>query len=273
MAASSQDRLICPITLEEIVIASCTCFGFIYEETAIRKWVETHDIEPMTGQVLPTLKICRLGPTSYGDIESMKRSAKEIAQTTQKSMAGQIGSVGNFDHTKIFYQSLLEQKKIIAQLPSDVWKEFNRAKRAAFVHRYVNPYMNQKIAKKQDAVRPQSTGVGYQHIKLRSISKYQSIFKYENFDGADLTGCRFTECHFSHVTFVGANLTNCRFKRCTFIGDRNSFYKAQGIPVFINCKIEPVGVWMKVNSLNDVAYCLQQRGMKKFEVRVSYIHT
>ena len=45
-----ETNLVCPITCCEIIRVGITCYGNVYEYSAIKKWFEDHDTDPLTNE-------------------------------------------------------------------------------------------------------------------------------------------------------------------------------------------------------------------------------
>lgn len=267
---SADIQIICPITLEPIRHAVCTCFGSVYEKDAITKWLEENVTDPSTGLALPNLRLdylCEI--TNSEQIEYVRVESQLIRQLTQDLMDNNKISFFYFHHTPFFYTQLLEQQSNINLLAD--WNVFDAMKRDFFVSdTYVNScYITGTPDHVIDKLhRPYNTGFGFQFINLSNVTKQNGGYKSERFDFADLTNCFFNKCDFSRCTFIGAKLEGCTFVNCNFIGEQVSFYKATGVPRFINCRIERGTKWQTVTSKHDVEEVLTERLLDDYLVIV-----
>ena len=255
------NKLVCPISLEEIQVAGITCVGSIYDYDQITKWLEDHDTDPLTNLHLVTKMVVR----QEADIV---QKAKEIKESTMTWCQG----YRTVFETPALYARLLALKQ---NTKIDEWDEYSRTK-AEQLDNYENGIVVRNLGRlpanldKEDTVpRPHKTGARFQFVTVENKIITNKIMKYELFDFAVLNNVKFVDCNLSRARFVGTTFNNVVFHRVTFIGEETSFYKAVGTLVtFIDCNMEYVEKWESTCDPAEMRKIVVQRGLTMTHVIV-----
>jgi hypothetical protein len=240
----TNQKMICPITQDNIKQPAITIFGNIYESNAIREWLEDNITDPCTNQILPVLYLFE--PKQWtGTIE-------DLAKCYAKNARHWCWFMGTIDWYK--QKNPTEMKKIRGTAENIVATEYIKTEKQ--YHFYLDK-------EREEYKIPD--GALMRSLFIRQ-EKYNA-FKSMNLVAADLRGSTFIDCVFGDCNFSFADISNCLFFRCTFMGN-TCFYDTDinEETKFIDCKCEETWEWTTWKDRKSVYRLLRQRGLYGLKV-------
>jgi hypothetical protein len=244
---------ICPITLEPIKVYGITCYGSIYEYDAIKKWLESNNIDPGTNLPLPTKALSKVDKSEYQEKNREQVKKNTLLWCYQYKLI--------VDSIKKYNDIILIKNSI--DLKS--FEKYNQMKRDQFINLEDNFYYSTLVCQgnvdSQDTIsRPCGTGQGLQFIDLSNLVIQNKNFKGCDFSFANLENTKFIQCNLSRTNFISSNLKNCKFLMCEFIGEETSFYKANvDSCIFFLCSMEYVEKWQRETNWSKQKEILKKR--------------
>jgi hypothetical protein len=227
-----------PLTLENAVL---TCVGSCYSRQGITQWfLKGNGRDPLTGEMLPNQVLRRVR-----NLTKWKEEGQECRRNTEL-WCPDFGMV-NFMETQC--RALKPTLDAIRQLQScgdSQWIQYEQTKVTEFRNYEQSGYYWQCTNQPRPEVmsRPPNTGKWFQGVRLCGITLRDKCLKSERLEGSDLSGCRFYNCDFGHVSFLMCNLASTRFIHCHFRGNYH-FYRAllDVNTLFLNCTFERECDW------------------------------